>query len=465
MKIMKFGGSSVCDAERISTVCSIASDAAATDRIVLVCSAMKGVTDQLIASALLAEKGYEGWNTSIDDLRSRHSEAAGALLDEERRSRYVTDMEQLLGELTSILQGIYLVRECSPRSLDLVMSFGERLSCRLISDALRSLRAKSEYFDARDMIRTDTRYGNAAVNLEQSYIRIRRALADYEGIPVVPGFIAGSPEGAITTLGRNGSDYTASIIGAALDASVIEIWTDVDGVMSADPRYVINAFVLESISYEEAMELSFFGAEVLHPSTMIPAVERNIPIRIKNTLNPPAPGTVIGSDVKPSPHPITGIASIENVSLINIEGGGMLGMPGVASRVFKAIADAEVNIIMISQASSEHSICMVCRNAEASRAAKALERELKNEIESRTIAQIEVLKDLEIIAVIGENMRGKPGMSGRLFSSLGKAEINVLAIAQGSSERNISFIVDGNEREKALNTVHKAFLETSDGNG
>ncbi len=463
MKIMKFGGSSVRDAERISTVCAIAKDASKEDRCVLVCSAMKGVTDQLIASALLAEKGDYGWETAINEIRDRHASAAETLLDKERATHYTAEIETMIDELVSILQGIYLVRECSPRSLDLVMSFGERLSCKLISGALKSLGAESDYYDAREMIRTDTRYGNAAVNLEQSYIRIRSRLEGYEGIPVVPGFIAGSPEGAITTLGRNGSDYTASIVGAALDVEVVEIWTDVDGVLSADPRYVKNAFVLDGISYEEAMELSFFGAEVLHPSTMIPAVERNIPIRIKNTLNPSAPGTVIAAETKRHDHLITGIASIENVSLINVEGGGMLGMPGVASRVFKALADAEVNIIMISQASSEHSICVVCRNAEAQKAARALEAELKHEIESKTIAQIELIENLEIIAVIGENMRGKPGISGRLFSSLGNANINVLAIAQGSSERNISFIVEGNEREKALNTVHGAFLGKSAG--
>jgi aspartokinase/homoserine dehydrogenase 1 len=276
---------------------------------------------------------------------------------------------------------------------------------------------------------------------------------------VVTGFIASTTNGVTTTLGRNGSDYTASILGAALGAKSIEIWTDVDGVLSADPRCVDSAFVINELSIEEAMELSFFGAEVIHPYTMIPAVEDRIPIWIKNTMNPRVPGTIIAKNVKRHEHPITGIASIENCSLINVEGGGMLGVPGVASRVFRALAGEEINIIMISQASSEHSICIVCRNPEADRAAKALEAELAWELEERTINQIEVLRDLEIIAIIGENMRGTPGISGRLFSSLGDAKVNVLAIAQGSSERNISFVIHGQDKKRALNAIHSAFLE------
>lgn len=458
MKVMKFGGSSVRDAERMSAVCDIVASDSTKERVVMVSSAMKGVTDQLIACARTAETGADGWRTEVEEIRTRHTAAANQLLESESGA-CETELAGLLEGLSNVLQGVQLIRECSPRSLDLVVSFGERLSCTLLARVLARRGIASTYHDAREMIRTDTRFGNARVNLEQSYITIRARIGDVEGVAVVPGFIASSPDGATTTLGRNGSDYTASILGAALDAQRIEIWTDVDGVLSADPRTVPAAFVIPEITYEEAMELSYFGAEVLHPATMIPAVDHDIPIIIRNTMNPAAPGTQIIAKVAPHERYITGIASIEDVSLVNIEGGGMLGMPGVASRMFQTLADEEINIVMISQASSEHSICIVCRSTEARRAVTALNRTLAREIEGGTIHQIDMIADLEIIAVIGENMRGKPGMSGRLFSSLGDAGINVLAIAQGSSERNISFVINRAERERALQTVHHAFLE------
>lgn len=458
MKVMKFGGSSVRDAERIGIVRDVVSEEAKHDRVVVVASAMKGITDQLISVAGAAEAGDDSWTDAIEEIRSRHRSTADTLLGDDAAS-YHAELDELLEGLSNVLQGIQLVRECSPRSMDLVMSFGERMSCMMIARVLAARGLDSSFRDARTMILTDTRFGNARVNLEQSYITIRARLAGDESVPVVPGFIASSPDGATTTLGRNGSDYTASILGAALSADRVEIWTDVDGVLSADPRTVPAAFVVPEISYEEAMELSYFGAEVLHPSTMIPAVEQHIPIFIRNTMNPAAPGTRIAADVAPHDRFITGIASIEDVSLINVEGGGMLGMPGVASRVFQTLAEEDVNLIMISQASSEHSICIVCRSDEATRAVKALQAALARELEAAIIHQIDLMPDLEIIAVIGEKMRGKPGMSGRLFSALGDAKINVLAIAQGSSERNISFVIHRSEREAALQTVHRAFLE------
>jgi aspartokinase/homoserine dehydrogenase 1 len=343
--------------------------------------------------------------------------------------------------------------------MDLVMSFGERLSCTMIAAYLTSVGTAAEYVDARDCIVTDQRHGAAVVNFEETETRTAERISKVKGVPIITGFIASTPDGVTTTLGRNGSDYTASIIGAAIGAESVEIWTDVDGVLSADPRYVEHAFVVDQLSVEEAMELSFFGAEVIHPSTMIPAVEKDIPIWIKNTMNPSAKGSLIAKQVQRHTRPITGIASVESCSLINVEGGGMLGVRGVASRVFNALAQADVNIIMISQASSEHSICIVCRTGEADKAAKALEAELAWELEEKKVHQIEVIKDLEIIAIIGENMRGTPGISGRLFSALGEAGLNVLAIAQGSSERNISFVVHGNDRKKALNVVHDAFFD------
>ncbi|WP_319559872.1 aspartate kinase [Marispirochaeta sp.] len=462
MKVMKFGGSSVKDAEKIQHVIDIARRAASSEPVVLVFSAMKGITDMLIDAATSAEKGDPAYRRLVEEIRSRQKEAIAALFSRKESESTAKEIDTLLDELSDILHGVELVRECSARTLDMVMSFGERINCRLIAEYLSVSGTPAQFVDARSMIVTDSSHGSAKVDFEATYPLIRQTLSGMEGIPVVTGFIARTEKGVTTTLGRNGSDYTASLIGAALDADRVEIWTDVDGVLSADPRLVQSAFVLPEISIEDAMELSYFGAEVIHPYTMIPAVDRNIAIYIKNTLNPAAPGTRIAAEAQGGSAPITGIASIENVSLINIEGGGMLGHPGVASRVFSALADASVNIIMISQASSEHSICMVCREKEASRAVAALKTELADELRYRMIQNIELVKELEIIAVVGENMRGTPGISGRLFSALGQAGINVLAIAQGSSERNISFVIHRDDRASALNVVHKAFLEDAE---
>ena len=315
----------------------------------------------------------------------------------------------------------------------------------------------SRYVDAREIIRTDDNHGSATVDFARSYELIRANL-DGEDLPVVTGFIAATETGVTTTLGRNGSDYTASIVGAGTEASAIEIWTDVDGVYSADPRFVPGAFVLPEISYQEAMELSYFGAKVIHPYTMVPAVEKGIPLWIKNTLNPEAAGTQIAAHTSSQAEYITGIASIENVALLNIEGGGMVGLPGIAGRIFSTLAAAKINIVMISQASSEHSICFVIPDADAPRAKRALETELVQELHRKVIQRVAVERDLEIVAVIGENMRGKPGISGWLFQALGEAAINVLAIAQGSSEMNISFVVHGRDREQTLKVVHRAFF-------
>ena len=459
MKVMKFGGSSVRDAERIRTVCRILLENSDPSRIIAVFSAMKGVTDLLISATVLAETGDGRYRETLGEISAIHDTALAALLPA-AGSETAASISLLLSELTEILHGIMLVRECSPRSLDLVMSFGERLSCTLITGYLQSIGRPAHYFDARSFIVTDKRHGNALVDFPATAKHTRHELKRARGIPVVTGFIAATADGVTTTLGRNGSDYTASLVGAAMGAEVIEIWTDVDGVLSADPRYVPTAFVIPELGVEEAMELSYFGAEVIHPYTMIPAVEHRIPIRIRNTLNPSAPGTVIDRNAKPHGHPITGIASIENVALINIQGGGMIGVPGIAARVFKALAEADVNVIMISQASSEHSICLVCRATETETAVEHLSRELANELKSKSIDSFDVKNDLEIISIIGENMRGRPGISGLLFDSLGKAGINVLAIAQGSSERNISFVINGKDRAIALNTVHGAFLDS-----
>ncbi|WP_455383121.1 aspartate kinase [Salinispira pacifica] len=462
MKVMKFGGSSVKDAEKIRTVAEIIREHQKEGRVLVVLSAMRGVTDVLISAAREAEAGDRRYRQKIEDIRVRQDEAVARLLPGEAGTAVAKLLHDLLDELDSILHGVELVRECSPRTLDYVQGFGELLNCHLFTAYLDGTGTPAAMLDARRLIVTDDSHGNAEVDFAASYERVRAAVEATDRTPVITGFIAATAEGVTTTLGRNGSDYTASIIGAGASADLIEIWTDVDGVYSADPRFVSESFVVPEISYAEAMELSYFGAKVIHPFTMIPAVEKDIPLVIKNTLNPSAPGTRIVRTATRLPLAITGIASVGNVALINVEGGGMVGIPGIASRVFGALARARVNIIMISQASSEHSICMVFPDLHAKDATEALRRELGPELHARKIQQFNLRRDLEIVAVIGEDMRGRPGISGRLFGALGEAAINVLAIAQGSSEMNISFVVDRSDRDRVLNVVHQAFFPEGD---
>jgi aspartokinase/homoserine dehydrogenase 1 len=458
MKVLKFGGSSVQDAAKIRHVISLVREEAGEERLCVVCSAMRGVTDELVRAAKNAEAGQRDYRGIIERIRDRQLRAVEGLFPAGQRQGAFAPLAGDCGELLDVLHGIELVKECSPRSLDLVMSFGERLNCRLIASAMEGGGMDASYCDARGFIVTDDHYGGGRVDFQASYRKIRRRLAAAGGVAVVTGFIGATPGGVTTTLGRNGSDYTAALLAAGLGASSLEVWKDVDGVLSADPTVVKDAFVIDELSYEEAMEMSFFGARIIHPYTMGPVLEKGIPLWVKNTLNPSAPGTRIARDIRRHSWPITGIASVGDVALINIEGGGMQGTPGIASRVFAALAGADVNVIMISQASSEHSICVVCRAAQAKKALAGLKAEFTRELGARQIESFQLIKDLEIIAVIGENMRGTPGLSGRLFSALGEKKINVLAIAQGSSERNISFVVESRDGEEAINTVHRAFF-------
>ena len=458
MKVLKFGGSSLADENRIAKVRDIIIKETRDDRIAVVFSAMQGVTDILIGSAETAESGAEGFQECLADIRKKHLKALEELIGKDSRERTRELLEHLLGELEEILHGVQLIRECSPRNLDLIMSFGERLCCCLVTAYLGENGHEAELIDAKEIILTNDHFGAAQV-LPDSYQKIKKRLRSVKEIAVIPGFIGGTEEGVTTTLGRNGSDFTASLVGAGVGSESIDIWTDVDGVLSADPRCVEEAFVIPELSYQEAMELSYFGAKVIHPSTMIPATDKDIPIIIKNTFRPDAPGTIISRHAKPRATPITGIASIEDVALVNIEGGGMIGIPGIAARILTALAGERVNIIMISQASSEHSICLVFHKRETPSVRRALENELKHEIEDGGIEKPDIRQNLAIIAVIGENMRGTPGLSGRLFSSLGDENINVQAIAQGSSERNISLVTAGKDRERAITAIHRKFLE------
>ncbi len=458
MKTMKFGGSSVKDAEKIRNVASIVKAESEKTKVAVVLSAMKGITDNLLECADLAVQGNTAYKTILKDITEREFTAFDELIGKDNEPEARERLAEMLEELKEILLGVQMVKECSVRSQDLIVSFGERMNNTVCAAYLRSIGIKATYVDTRKLILTDDNFGAARVNYHESYMRIREHLSSIEGIPVITGFIGATEDGITTTLGRNGSDFTASIIAGATGSEIVEIWTDVDGVLSADPRIVEDAFVIPELTYTDAMELSYFGAEVIHPYTMIPAVEKNIPIIIKNTMNPSAPGTVIAATIKPHSRPITGIASVKDTAIVNIEGSGMTGKPGIAGTVFTAMAEAGINIIMISQASSEHSICLVLKEAQAIKAVEILNEKLAVYIKNKRIEGVQIRKGLEIVAVIGESMIGTPGIAGKIFSALGEASVNILAIAQGSSERNISFVVDKADKNLALNTVHKAFL-------
>ena len=466
MKVMKFGGTSVKDAGRIRDVAAILAREDLSEGLVVVCSAMKGITDDLIKAAHAAENGDSTYSTTLTGIWQRQETALVELFGstEAKAAGVRADLEFMFREMQEICHGIFLIRECSLRSLDLMMSFGERLNNRLIAAYLQSTGVEASFVDARDLVLTDNSFGSGMVDFAKTYYNIQMYFNKVWGnnwqgkVALVTGFVGATVDGITTTLGRNGSDYTGAIFGAALNVKDIEIWTDVDGVLSADPRVVKKAFVIPELSVEEAMEMCYFGAEVLHPFTIIPAVEKKIPIWIKNTMNPAARGTRIATDVAPSQHIITGLASIQRVSLINIQGGGLMGTKGIASRIFAALAKADANIIMISQASSEHSICVVLRDHEAQSALRALQHELKPLVHSKLISSVELVGGMEIVAVIGANMRGKPGVSGQLFGALGAAGVNVHVIAQGSSEMNISFVIEQNDHVQALNVLHEAFF-------
>ena len=427
--------------------------------VIAVVSAMKGVTNALLEIGDSAISGdVEQVNRSILDIQNRHFSAVKELLPVKAQSKVLAHIKRLINELEEIIHGITLLKELSPRSKDLILSFGERLSAYVIYQYLLQLGISSQWVDSRDLIRTDDKFGAASVNFSTTNQKIVDFFAGFEGIPVVTGFIAANDSGQTTTLGRGGSDYTAAILAGAVDADEIEIWTDVDGVMTADPNMVSRAFSLSALSYVEAMELTHFGAKVIYPPTLQPAFAKNIPLRIRNTFNQDFEGTTISKKANSPEMPIKGISSIKEVALINVEGSGMVGVPGIASRLFGALGRSGVNIILITQASSEHSICIAI-NPELSETAKhSLESEFNFELKAGLLNPIVIEDNYSIVAIIGENMRRTPGIADRLFGALGKNGINVVAIAQGSSELNVSVVIDQHNLPKALKVLHGAFF-------
>jgi len=458
MKVIKFGGTSVGSSDNIRQVAGIISRQGKSDPLLsVVVSAFTGVTNQLIKISELAQKRDHAYKKLLAECEKRHFRVLKDLIPQPSADINM-HLKKEFEELYDVLHGVYLLKELTPRSSDLIIGFGERLSAYIISQYMKSLGISADYTDARKLIVSDDSHGHAIIDYQKSARKIRRYYNIYPGIKIITGFIAAAGGGISTTLGRGGSDLTASFLGAVLKAEEIQIWTDVDGVMSADPGKVPEAFCLKTLSYEEAMELSHFGAKVLHPPTIQPALEKGIPIRILNTFNPDFEGTLVQKGFISNGFPAKGITSISNVSLLTIQGSGMVGVTGISARAFTVLAKSGINIILISQASSEHSICLAVKPENALPAKKAIEKEFALEIKARIVDKVLVEKELSVVALVGESMRKTPGISGRLFHALADRNVNVVAIAQGSSELNISVVVDQKDETKALRAIHNAFF-------
>ncbi len=457
MKIIKFGGSSVANPENIKKVFAIIQDKLMSHEIAVVFSAFGGVTESLLTIARLAREGDQTYRDLLQTLEDKHLDIVRQLIAVQNQSTVMTYVKVRFKELEDLFHGIFLIKENSARTLDYVASFGERLSAFVLAEAMTGKGIKTHFVDARDVIRTNDRFGQARVDYEITNGLIKEYFTKNEGVKIITGFIASTTKGETTTLGRSGSDYTAAIFAGALEADDLEIWTDVSGVLTSDPKLVYTAFTIPQLSYNEAMELSHFGAKVIFPATMQPAMKKNIPIYIKNTFEPENPGTLINGEVSHGAL-IKGISSMSNISIVTVQGAGLIEGGATVSRVFKALAEAKVNIVLISQASSEHNICLAIKTQESYLAKESIEKEFFYEIKSGEMDQVSLLHNLATVAVVGENMKQNPGASGRMFRALGQNNINVAAIAQGSSELNISAVIPQPDLQKALNALHEAFF-------
>jgi bifunctional aspartokinase / homoserine dehydrogenase 1 len=461
MQVLKFGGSSVANASNISKVVAIVQKALQNNKVALIVSALGGVTDGLLQTAALAAAGNEQYKQPLKEIENRHLEVIKELIPIAHQSSVLSLIKKCCNEIEDICNGIFLLEELSARIKDRVISYGELMSSQIISAAFQSLKINAEWKDARQLIVTDANFGNAVVNTSTSYQNIKKSLATEANLYVFPGFVAATKEGLTTTLGRGGSDYTAAIVAAAIDASSLEIWTDVSGMMTADPRVVSHAKVIPNISYQEAMELSHFGAKVIYPPTIQPVMNKSIPTWVKNTFAPEDAGTVIENAVSKNGSTIRGISSINKVALLSLEGTGMVGIPGFSKRLFEALALAGINVILITQGSSEHSICVGIEEAFAQTAKAAVNDTFSYEIETGKVEPLVVELGLSIVALVGDNMKNHPGSSGKMFGAMGRNGVNVRAIAQGASERNISAVVAAKDVKKTINILHEAFFETT----
>jgi aspartate kinase len=464
MLAMKFGGTSVGDATRIAeAVKIIQAEKQRTPKIVAVVSAMSGVTNGLLAAAKAASEGKQAEYEKIcQELLRKHRITVLELVKDALKC------EELLKEIESMIEqncsrlcyGIQILGEASPRALDAIASLGERLSARLVAAALNEAGTKACFVEATELIVTDDNFGDAAPQMSETEAKTQAKLLpllDSGVVPIVTGFIGATRTGVITTLGRGGSDYSVGIIGACLKADEVWIWTDVDGVMSADPSIVPNAHTLAEMTYSEAAELSYYGAKVLYPKTILPVVKDEIPLLIKNSFFPERAGTRITAKTSSSDTDVKAISSIKNISLITISGRGMMGVPGIAAKTFTAVASQNVNILMISQSSSENNICFVVNTSEVERTCAVLRRALEVEFHHKHVEDIGVQSNIAIIAVVGERMKGTPGIAARIFGAVGRSEANVIAIAQGSSEINISFVIHQSDIPKVVKAVHDEF--------
>ncbi len=462
MQVLKFGGSSVANATNINKVVDIVLKAIQQEPVVLVVSALGGVTDQLIYTGTLASSENDLYKQEIKLLETKHLDAVRELLPIQEQSATLSWVKQQLNELESLCDGIFLLGELSPRIKDRLVSYGELISSYIISAKLKSLAVSQQWVDSRQLILTNDKYGNAAVNFEKTNASINHYFSLYSfHVYIVPGFIAADAQNNTTTLGRGGSDYTGAIFAAALNTATLEIWTDVSGMMTADPRLVQHVKHIERISYQEAMELSHFGAKIIYPPTIQPVMKKNIPVWIKNTFEPDAKGTIIEEKVVFDNEIIRGISSINSISLLSLEGSGMVGIPGFSKRLFEILAVKNINVILITQSSSEHSICVGISETDAVIAQLNINQAFAYEIETGKVDPVKVEIGLSIVALVGEQMKSHPGISGKMFGALGRNGINVRAIAQGSSEKNISAVLSANDVKKAINVLHEIFFETT----
>lgn len=462
MQVIKFGGSSVAGAENIKKVMAIVSGSIAKDTTILVVSAMGGITDRLIKTGELAADGDINYRQLLEEMELRHLDTVRSLLPIHQQSATLSRVKQQFNQLEGICEGIFLLGELSTRTRDKIVSFGELLSSLIISAALEAAHIQQRWLDSREVIITDSHFGRANVDFTTTNRRIQDFIVQHPSVLyVVPGFIATDAFGHTTTLGRGGSDYTAAIFASAVDARQLEIWTDVSGLMTADPRLVQHPRVIPRISYLEAMELSHFGAKIIYPPTIQPVMTKNIPVWIKNTFAPDDFGTIIEQQAPASDSFIRGITSISKISLLSLEGSGMVGIPGFSKRVFEVLADRGINVVLITQSSSEHSICIGINEADASQAKEVVDRAFQMEISAGKVDPLQVESGLAVLALVGEQMKSHPGVSGKMFGVLGRNGINVRAIAQGSSEKNISAVLSEKDIKKAINVLHEEFFETT----
>lgn len=455
MKILKFGGTSVGNSERIIKVLDILEDYSnRKEEFSVVFSAFGGVTDQLIDLCNKALKGEDSYLASFQNIRLKHLDIFEELVYHQKKNHVQAKINGLFDKLADILRGLYLLREITPRIQDIILSYGERLSAYIISEALKSRNIECEFLDTTKLIRTNSNFGNAHVDHEQTKKNIVKYFDEHKITQIITGFIASDNNGEITTLGRGGSDFTASIIGSVLKVDEIEIWTDVNGILTADPRKVDDAISLKAVTYQEAMEMSHFGAKVIYPPTMQPAYNNKIKIRIKNTFDPEFKGTVILEKESKIKFSAKGISSVDNITLLRISGSGLFGNEEITSRIFDTLAEEKIKTLLLTQGSSGLSICIAVLPNEGQRAAEAIKQALRLEIFDGQIKEIKAEENLSIVAVVGEDMHHTPGISGKVFDALGKNGVNIIAIAQGSSELNISFVIRNDELSKALNVLH-----------